>query len=89
MQTLDASCPDIRTTHLIMECMTDVSAAHHVEVQVSENGSKLWINVNEVCILRIDNIASLRVEPGPGVKGPGFLKRVFLPAGVLHDRRKR
>jgi hypothetical protein len=33
--------------------MKDITGAEHVEIKVSENGTVVWINVNEVCVLRI------------------------------------
>jgi hypothetical protein len=49
----------------IVEAMVDVTAPQHVvEVQVHEDNSVLWVNVDGVCILRICRIPKLTVVWG-------------------------
>lgn len=45
-----------------MDEMKDITGADHVEIKVSENGTVVWINVNEVCVLRICRIKKITIE---------------------------
>lgn len=50
----------------LMHAAIDISApVMGVEVQMSEEGDKLWVNVDGVCVLRIQN---MRPEQLSGVK---------------------
>ena len=43
----------------------DITAPQHVEIQLREDKTVLWVNVNGVCALRICRIESLKIEGFP------------------------
>ena len=45
----------------ISEHQIDVNGAHAVQVETSDDGTVLWVNVNGVCLVRICRIKNLEL----------------------------
>lgn len=53
--------------------MIDIVAPKGVQVQVSADGKKLWVNINGVCALRCSQVEVMDVEDmRPFCDGCGF-----------------
>lgn len=42
--------------------MIDISSPKTVEIRVSHDGKTLWVNVDEICVLRITRVPIMVVE---------------------------
>lgn len=46
----------------LLDAALDITGAKQVQVQVSRDGTVLWVNVNGVCALRVCRIERLEME---------------------------
>lgn len=49
-------------TKALLDAALDITGAKQVQVQVSRDGTVLWVNVNGVCALRACRIETLEME---------------------------
>jgi hypothetical protein len=52
---------DMETCDQLLEQMVDIRGAYSVEVIVTK-GKTLHVNINEVCVLRVQDINFVRIE---------------------------
>lgn len=46
---------------LVMDSMIDITGAEIVEVQVRSDGKVLWVNIDGICRLRVNQINHLKI----------------------------
>jgi len=50
------------TTEQLMKAFTDIMGVEDVEILTDKKRGVIWVNVNEVCVLRICRISNIEVE---------------------------
>lgn len=53
---------DIKTVDILTDSMVDVAGAHSVQIEINKKSRVVHVNVNGVCLLRIQQIEVLEVN---------------------------
>ena len=56
------NCQNSLELESLIASFSDINAPKHVQIQVSNDKKRVWVNVNGICVLRASNIEQLSID---------------------------